>query len=145
MIPLLLISHCPTYEVPKNHNESSSSFFLGCNYLRTAVLGQCINSIFLIQKKIISDFLFFRYRKHYNLHGLQSKMLEGIFLIFCAKKLHFSPVRLWIKTRFFPGHSMSTFCGFFSVPWRQRHSTAIPRTNTEFNNSQKKIYKSFYT
>ena len=37
MIPPLLISHCPTYEVPKNHNESSSSFFLGCNYLRTAV------------------------------------------------------------------------------------------------------------
>ena len=37
MIPLLLISYCPTYKLPKNHNESSSSFFLGCNYLRTAV------------------------------------------------------------------------------------------------------------
>ena len=37
MIPLLLISYCPTYKLPKNHNESSSSFFLGPNYLRTAV------------------------------------------------------------------------------------------------------------
>ena len=27
MIPLLLISYCPTYKLPKNHNESSSSFF----------------------------------------------------------------------------------------------------------------------
>ena len=38
MIPPLLISHCPTYKVPKSHNESSSSFFwvvttLGLQYL----------------------------------------------------------------------------------------------------------------
>ena len=39
MILPLLISHCPTYKVSKNHNESSSSFFLRCNYLRTAVPG----------------------------------------------------------------------------------------------------------
>ena len=39
MIPLLLISYCPTYKLPKNQIESSSSFFLGCNYLRTAVRG----------------------------------------------------------------------------------------------------------
>ena len=42
MIPLLLISYCPTYKLPKNHNESSSSFFLGCNYLKTAVFWTCL-------------------------------------------------------------------------------------------------------
>ena len=46
MIPPLLISYCPTYEVPKNHNESSSSFFLGCNYLRTAVCSTDSTRIF---------------------------------------------------------------------------------------------------
>ena len=52
MIPLLLISHCPIYEVPKNHNESSSSFFLGCNYLRTAVDCLC-----LLCRKIVNFLL----------------------------------------------------------------------------------------
>ena len=60
MIPPLLISHCPTYEVPKNHTESSSSFFLGCNYLRTAVLGRnkiypCLRLYLGIQKPSFVD------------------------------------------------------------------------------------------
>ena len=38
MIPLLLISHYPTYEVPKNHNESSSSFF----WVETTLGLQCL-------------------------------------------------------------------------------------------------------
>ena len=57
MIPPLLISHCPTYEVPKNHNESSSSFFLGCNYLRTAVKAQ-------VPKKVSKIYSYNVYQVH---------------------------------------------------------------------------------
>ena len=63
MIPPLLISHCPTYEVPKNHNESSSSFFLVCNYLRTAVI--CMYSTIIAEKNRINQKYLFIYGSSY--------------------------------------------------------------------------------
>ena len=69
MIPALLISHCPTYEVPKNHNESSSSFFLGCNYLRTAV--QCHHTYILYSKRCLAIHL--RHKVVPGLHHVEQQ------------------------------------------------------------------------
>ena len=53
---------------------------------------------------------------------LQSSWITGqnawrYFFNILREKIAFFPCQMivWIKTRFFPGHSMSTFCGFFSA------------------------------
>ena len=57
MIPLLLISYCPTYKLPKNHNESSSSFF----WVVTTLGLQCWAKLHAIATNCISNF-FFRWK-----------------------------------------------------------------------------------
>ena len=69
----------------------------------------------MIQKKFWILF-FFSIQK-----TLQSSWITGqnawrYFFNILREKIAFFPCQIvWIKTRFFPGHSMSTFCGFFSA------------------------------
>ena len=68
-------------------------------------------------KKILDFLFFFSIQK-----TLQSSWITGqnawrYFFNILREKIAFFPCQMivWIKTRFFPGHSMSTFCGFFSA------------------------------
>ena len=123
MIPPLLISHYPTCEVPKNHNESSSSFFLGCNYLRTAVSFWLFTSVISIKLEkyiyIIRAYIYYVVYNYYTFSIqrqpnlvmdtiVQEWFVElAIFLLFVA---------LWfMKITYLYQHGFSVFCNIVFI------------------------------
>ena len=67
--------------------------------------------------KKFSYFLFFSIQKTLQFSWITGQNAWRYFFNILREKIAFFPCQMivWIKTRFFPGHSMSTFCGFFSA------------------------------